>query len=149
MQIDLQPMAETTLARKLGIAPRISMLHKKAGNIGIPQPEHWIALAVQRGCYHYRNDQTVSAISTALLSNEELSALLLSGANPYRPLLIRVAAQLLSSPAIDTTKLARLRNFMTISSDIYPDLARHYGRLIDRWVDAYALSKIGYEEAED
>src|SRR5208282_1221870 len=108
MQIDLQPMAETTLARKLGIAPRISMLHKKAGNIGIPQPEHWIALAVQRGCYHYRNDQTVSAISTALLSNEELSALLLSSANPYRPLLIRVAAQLLSSPTIDTTKLARL-----------------------------------------
>jgi CubicO group peptidase (beta-lactamase class C family) len=42
MQIDLQPMAETTLARKLGIAPRLSMLHKKAGNIGIPQPEHLI-----------------------------------------------------------------------------------------------------------
>jgi hypothetical protein len=105
MQIDLQPLAEATLARKLGIAPRLSMLHKKAGNIGIPQPEYWIALALQRGCYHYRNDQTVSAISIALLSNEELSALLLSGANPYRPLLIRVAAQLLSNPAIDTTKL--------------------------------------------
>jgi hypothetical protein len=101
-------MPETTLARKLGIAPHLSILHKKAANIGIPHPEHWIALAVQRGCHHYRNDQTVSPISTALLSNEELSALLLSAANPYRPLLIRVAAQLLSSPAIDTTKLARL-----------------------------------------
>jgi hypothetical protein len=41
------------------------------------------------------------------------------------------------------------RNFMTISSDVYPDVARHYRRLIDRWVNAYALSKIGDEEAEE
>jgi hypothetical protein len=101
-------MPETTLARKLGIASHLSMLYKKAVNIGIPHPEDWIALAVQRGCQHYKNDRNVPPISTALLSNEELSALLLSAANPYRPLLIRVAAQLLSSPAIDTTKLARL-----------------------------------------
>jgi hypothetical protein len=40
-----------------------------------------------------------------------------------------------------------LRDFMTISSDVYPDLARHYGRLIDRWVNAYALSKVGDKEA--
>jgi hypothetical protein len=38
---------------------------------------------------------------------------------------------------------------MTVSSDAYPDLARHYGRLIDRWVNAYALSKISDEEAEE
>ena len=37
---------------------------------------------------------------------------------------------------------------MTISSDVYPDLARHYRRLIDRWVNAYALSKIG-EQGSD
>jgi hypothetical protein len=41
------------------------------------------------------------------------------------------------------------RNFMTISSDVYPDLALHYGRLIDRWVNAYALSEITDEEAEE
>jgi hypothetical protein len=40
-----------------------------------------------------------------------------------------------------------LRDFMTVSSDVYPDLARHYRRLINRWVDAYALSKIPAEEA--
>ena len=41
------------------------------------------------------------------------------------------------------------RNFMTISSDVYPDLVRHYERLIDRWVDAYAISEIGDEEADE
>jgi hypothetical protein len=36
---------------------------------------------------------------------------------------------------------------MSISSDVYPDVARHYGLLIDRWVAAYALSEIREEEA--
>jgi hypothetical protein len=41
------------------------------------------------------------------------------------------------------------RNFTSISSDVYPDLARHYRRLIDRWVDAYAISESGDEEAPE
>jgi len=36
---------------------------------------------------------------------------------------------------------------MTINSDVSPDLARHYGRVVDRWVNAYALSEIPAEEA--
>jgi hypothetical protein len=38
---------------------------------------------------------------------------------------------------------------MSISSDVYRDVARRYGRLIDRWVDAYAISEIGDEEVEE
>jgi len=41
------------------------------------------------------------------------------------------------------------RNFTRISSDFYPDLAIHYARLIDRWVDAYALSEIEGEDTQD
>jgi hypothetical protein len=41
------------------------------------------------------------------------------------------------------------RNFMSITSDVYPDLIRHYERLINRWVDAYAISEIGDEEAAE
>jgi hypothetical protein len=41
------------------------------------------------------------------------------------------------------------RDFTRISSEFYPDLARHYRRLIDRWVDAYALSEIDDKDVED
>lgn len=48
----------------------------------------------------------------------------------------------------DTGDPVPYRNFTSISSDFYPDLARHYRRLIDRWVDAYALSEIDDEDTE-
>ena len=48
----------------------------------------------------------------------------------------------------DTGDSVPYRNFTGISSEFYPDLARHYRRLIDRWVDAYALSEIGDEDTE-
>lgn len=41
------------------------------------------------------------------------------------------------------------RNFTHVSSEFYPDLARHYGRLIDRWVNAYAVSEIDGEGVEE
>ena len=41
------------------------------------------------------------------------------------------------------------RNFMSITSDVYPDLIRHYEKLINRWVEAYAISEIGDEEATE
>jgi hypothetical protein len=40
------------------------------------------------------------------------------------------------------------RDFTSISSKFYPDLARHYQRLMARWVDAYAFSEIGDEDME-
>ena len=80
------------------------------------RPEDWIALAVERGCYHYAGGQKAAAVSCADFSNEELAALLLSAANPYRPLLIRVAAQLLSAPSTALRALVQLcRNENAIS----------------------------------
>jgi hypothetical protein len=102
-------MAQTTLARKLSLAPHLSLLQRKARCLGLMEPENWVALAVQRGCYHYSNpEKTAKLISRTEFSDEELSALLLSVANPYNPLLIRVAAQLLSAPGTDIRLLARL-----------------------------------------
>lgn len=98
----------TSLARKLGQAPHLSPLRRKAKKLGLPHPEDWIALAVARGCKHYDNQREVRPVSQIALSNEELSALCLSSANPYHPPLIRVAAQLLSDPNTDIPKLVHL-----------------------------------------
>ena len=73
------------------------------------EPEDWIAAAVQRGCYHYGTpEQAAKPVARTEFSNEELAALLLSAANPYDPLFIRVAAQLLSAPETDIRLLVRL-----------------------------------------
>ena len=101
-------MRETTLARKLRLAPHLSLLQRKARRLGLQKPEDWIALAVERGCYHYDSGERARPVPPTEFSNEELAALLLSVANPYRPLLIRVAAQLLSAPATDMRCLIQL-----------------------------------------
>lgn len=48
----------------------------------------------------------------------------------------------------DTGDSVEYRNFTSVSSEFYPDLARHYRRLIDRWVAAYALSETDDGETE-
>lgn len=101
-------MSGTTLARKLKLAPHLSLLRRKAKRLGLQQPEDWIALAVDRGCFHYANGRKAAAISLAELSNEELIALLLSVANRYDPILIRVGAQLLSAPSTNIDFLVKL-----------------------------------------
>lgn len=108
-EIHLIEMFGTTLARKLSLAPHLSLLQRKARRLGLIEPEDWIVLAVQRGCYHYGNPKKrVKQVPLTEFSNEELAALLLSVANPYDPLLIRVAAQLLSAPETDIGLLVRL-----------------------------------------
>jgi hypothetical protein len=101
-------MSETTLARKLKLAPHLSLLRRKAKRLGLQEPDQWIALAVDRGCFHYANGRKIVAISLAELSSEELIALLLSVANRYDPLLIRVGAQLLSAPSTNIGSLVKL-----------------------------------------
>jgi len=100
-------MADTTFARKLMLAPHLSLLQRKARRLGLEKPEDWIALAVDRGCHHYFTGLTAKPVSPAALSSEELAALLLSAANTYSPLLVRVAAQLLSAPDTEIRALVR------------------------------------------
>jgi hypothetical protein len=49
----------------------------------------------------------------------------------------------------DTGDLVPYSDFTSVSSEFYPDLARHYRRLIDRWADAYALSELDDEDMEE
>jgi len=49
----------------------------------------------------------------------------------------------------DTRDSVPYRNFTSITSEFYSDLARHYRRLIDRWVDAYARSEIDDKNVEE
>src|SRR5258708_8597340 len=90
------------------MAPHLSLVRRKARQRGMQEPEDWVALAVQRGCYHYFNQRKAKAISLEDFSDEELAVLLLSVANKYDPMLIRVAAQLLSAPGTDIKTLIQL-----------------------------------------
>lgn len=102
-------MPGTTLARKLSLAPHLSLLRRKARRLGLIEPEDWIVLAVQGGCYHYgKLEKEARQVSPTQFSNEDLAALLLSVAHQYDPLPIRVAAQLLSAPETDIRLLVRL-----------------------------------------
>jgi hypothetical protein len=85
-----------TLARELGEPSHCSALLRGARFVGLNSTDDFIRLAVARGCYHYspgfppsKNDPDL-----AVISNEELVALLLLGSNEYEPFAIRCAAQL-------------------------------------------------------
>jgi hypothetical protein len=46
----------------------------------------------------------------------------------------RVSQQLFNQYNLDCgTDLETLRNFSSISSDYYPDLASHYGQVMEEW----------------
>jgi hypothetical protein len=93
------------LAHLLGLPSHQSALLRKLRAFGIDSPEKLIALAAQRGCYHYQTGLTVPPVPTHLCSNEELAVALLSPNNPYHPRLIRAGAQLLSGPDIRPERL--------------------------------------------
>lgn len=72
------------------------MLQKKASRVGLNAVGDFVRLAVARGCRHYapaypplQNDP-----GFGIISNEELVALLLLGANEFEPIAIRCAAQM-------------------------------------------------------
>jgi len=88
-----------TLAQELGETTHCSALLRNARFVGLNSTADFIRLAVARGCYHYgpgyppsKNDPGL-----AVISNEELVALLLLGSNEYEPFAIRCAAQLICS----------------------------------------------------
>lgn len=90
-----------TLAELLGIPPHRSFLLRKLRLLGVDAPEKLIALAIQRGCYHYENGLRVPYVPESRLSNEQLAVALLSPNNPYHSRLVRAGAQLLSGDEVD------------------------------------------------
>ena len=90
--------AVITLAQQIGETTHCSLLQRKARRHRLTDLTSIMRLAVARGARHYASvclpaefDPGVEAIS-----DEELVALLLLGAQPFEPFAIRCAAQILS-----------------------------------------------------
>jgi hypothetical protein len=97
-----------TLAQELGEMTHYSALSRVARGLGLNSPSDFARLAVARGCHHYAPAFPPSETDPGLnaISNEELVALLLLGANEFEPIAIRCAAQL--ADRCDVEKLALL-----------------------------------------
>lgn len=102
-------MKTPTLAEKLGIAPHVSPLLKKARRLGLGSSELQ-TLAVQRGCIHYRTGEepTEPLVGEDQFSNEELAVALLNVALPYDFRGFRCGAAVLGIEGISATRIAQL-----------------------------------------
>lgn len=98
-----------TLAQILRTTTPVSPLLRKARRLGLHGVQTLIALAVSRGCRHYAAPVALppNVPPRELLSDDELTILLLVGENAYNPTAIRCAAQLARSEHVDPGTLAR------------------------------------------
>jgi hypothetical protein len=102
----------TTLARRLatpahvsGFAIRLARLSGAAEHL----PEWLLKVAVERGAKHYQREFDPSLPpDNPTISDEEIGLALCLGQHPYNLDNLRAAAQLLSSPRVDATKLCGL-----------------------------------------
>lgn len=103
-------METETLAYKLGTTTHLSPLLMKARRLGLRIPEDLQALAVQRGCRHYwqENVPANELAAQGEFSNEELAMALLSVAQAYDPHSIRCGAAMLGAVGNNPKVLARL-----------------------------------------
>ena len=100
-----------TLARKLGGPVHHSLLLRKAREVGLHGASELIALAIARGCQHYRGGPEpvpTEPLPRAVFSDEELAVALLSPCLPYDPRAVRVGAQMLGSHGNQPRRLALL-----------------------------------------
>lgn len=97
-----------SMAKRLGETAHCSPLLRKARKHGVFTTAHLVQLAVKRGCRHYAGifDEPVTDPGREVIADEELVVLLLLGEQPFEPVAIRCAAQLLS--ACEGARLARL-----------------------------------------
>src|SRR6266487_6190003 len=94
-------MNRTTLAEKLGLPPRTSVLLQKAEGLGLSDASALELLAVSRGCWHYRQPEMPDPlmVEESRFTNEELAIALLSPNLPYSPHTIRLGAAMLGAPS--------------------------------------------------
>ena len=99
-----------TLAKTLAMTTPVSPLLRKARRLGLRGVEQLMALAIARGCRHYvaTAELPPNPPSREVLSDNELTTLLLIGENAYEPMAIRCAAQLARSEHVNAAELARL-----------------------------------------
>jgi len=102
----------TTLARRLATPAHVSGLAIRlahSSGAGDRLPEWLLKAAVERGAAHYRRDFDPSLPpDNPAISDEEIGLALCLGQLPYNLDNLRAAAQLLSSPHVDTARLCRL-----------------------------------------
>jgi hypothetical protein len=101
-----------TGANTYGGTAHLSPLLRKVEKLGFRTPNALLRLAVRRGCTHYALTEDAhdppADPGLAALSNIELGMAMISGAQDFRPQLMRCAAQLFSDPAMEVGKLVRL-----------------------------------------
>lgn len=111
MELKEQP-ATPTLARKLGDVPHVSGLLRpvaQTSGAGDRVMDWPLKVAVQRGADYYRREFDPSLPPDSPdINSEEIGVALCLGELPYALDHLRVAAQLLSTPDVDVTRLCRL-----------------------------------------
>jgi hypothetical protein len=131
--------ATRTLAQHLGETAPNSPLWHRARALGLHQNQHLLALAAQRGAHHYAGLASPSIALpnvSAAFSDEELIVLLLHGRNPFEPFLVRAAAELTRSCAVDHTRLAlaaKRERCQQVLAYIAQAGANHDAPWADRW----------------
>ena len=101
-----------TFASKLGDVPHVSGLCRRlvqTSGAGERVADWLLKVAVERGANHYQRefDPSLPPDSPAF-SDEEIGVALCLGEHPYDLDRLRAAAQLLSSPRVDSVRLCRL-----------------------------------------
>jgi hypothetical protein len=128
-----------TLAHKLGETLHISPLFRKVVQScgSTERAGDWLLkIAVQRGARHYKRDfDSALPPDDPSLSDEEVGVALCLGHLPDRPVFIRAASQLLSSPKINVHKVARLAAMERCEPVIayIADAAARYAPGVEPW----------------
>ncbi|MHB1308407.1 MAG: hypothetical protein ACYDC1_06485 [Limisphaerales bacterium] len=122
-----------TLARQLGQPAHVSGLAARLARLsgaGDRLTDWLLKVAVARGAAHYQRDfDPLLPPDRALVSDEEIGIALCLGQHQYHLDNLRAAAQLLSSPRVDTAKLCRL----AVQERCEPVL-RHIATVAERFV---------------
>lgn len=101
----------TSLAATLGESRHASVSLRRLRRLGLRDLRDLVAIAVQRGCFHYQSAASGSQArdpGREVVPDEELAVALLVGEHPFDPIALRCAAQLISGEGIDPKRLAFL-----------------------------------------